>query len=873
VGGLKGRLRQLRVLAHKRQVEQELDEELAIHIEMETEKNIRAGMSPAEARRAALIAFGGVERTKERVRDARWTRWIEDLVADGRHAVRFLSRTPTFTGVAVLTLALGIAALTTVWGAVDILVLRPYPYDLDDSLVLIGTSTRGRGNPGSPTSIPDFLDLRAQLRSVRVAAYKDEGANLGADPATWVSVRRASADFFDVVGVAPVLGRTFTASDETAGAPDVAVLDHGLWERRFGSDPDVLGRSILMEGTQVTVVGVLPPGFRFSRGAPELWLPLHVTGSEARGFLSVYVFGRLHGADIQAARTELASMSRTLAERHPESWSERTFLSGGLRETLTGGSTARQGISAILLASLAVLLIACANVANLLLARALVREGDLVLRRALGAGRWRIARQVIAEAFVLATAAGIVGLALSVLGMRGFRTLLPPELPRAGEIALDGRSAALAMLAAWGSVLVFSLAPTLRSLRISARVPSSSGRGPAGRGSDGGRLRSAFVVGEVALAATLLAVTILVARSLSAIRGLDTGFTVEHVVAFDVSLPENRYPDEDALEQAAARLAAALDDTPGVELGGVGVGLPGRNWRSASYLLPGGASDEGEGEPLRVAIRYASPGYLRTLGIETVRGRMFTAVDDAASTHVALVNHRFAERVWPGMDPVGRTLVLGGENVEVVGVLPDLLEFGPFGSFDMAYLPLAQWPSRQLSVVAHVPGGPKNARTLAETVVARVDPTLAPHGVAEMKDILLLPADQTVAMGKVMSVLSAVALILALVGVFGSVTYSVSQRVPEIGVRMALGAAPGHIQAMVLAGAARLFGTGLAIGTVLALLAARGVTAFLYGIQASDPSTFIGSGILLVVVGLGAAWIPARRASTVDPARSLRSEG
>jgi putative ABC transport system permease protein len=872
VGGLKGRLRQLRVLAHKRQVEQELDEELAIHIEMETEKNIRAGMSPAEARRAALIAFGGVERTKERVRDARWTRWIEDLVADGRHAVRFLSRTPTFTGVAVLTLALGIAALTTVWGAVDVLVLRPYPYDLDDSLVLIGTSTRGRGNPGSPTSIPDFLDLRAQLRSVRVAGYQDEGANLGADPATWVSVRRASADFFDVVGVAPVLGRAFTASDETAGAPDVAVLDHGLWERRFGSDPDVLGRSILMEGTQVTVVGVLPPGFRFSRGAPELWLPLHVTGSEARGLLSVYVFGRLHGADIQAARTELASMSRTLAERHPESWSERTFLSGGLRETLTGGSTARQGISAILLASLAVLLIACANVANLLLARALVREGDLVLRRALGAGRWRIARQVIAEAFVLATAAGIVGLALSVLGMRGFRTLLPPELPRAAEIALDGRSAALAMLAAWGSVLVFSLAPTLRSLRISARVPSSSGRGPAGRGSDGGRLRSAFVVGEVALAATLLAVTILVARSLSAIRGLDTGFTVEHVVAFDVSLPENRYPDEDALEQATARLAAALDDTPGVELGGVGVGLPGRNWRSASYLLPGGASDEVEG-PLRVAIRYASPGYLRTLGVEAVRGRMFTAVDDAASTHVALVNHRFAERVWPGMEPVGRTLVLGGESVEVVGVLPDLLEFGPFGSFDMAYLPLAQWPSRQLSVVAHVPGGPKNARTLAETVVARVDPTLAPHGVAEMKDILLLPADQTVAMGKVMSVLSAVALILALVGVFGSVTYSVSQRVPEIGVRMALGAAPGHIQAMVLAGAARLFGTGLAVGTVLALLAARGVTAFLYGIQASDPSTFIGSGVLLVVVGLGAAWIPARRASTVDPARSLRSEG
>jgi len=869
---LKGMLRQLLVFTRKHRVERELDEELAIHIEMETEKNIRDGMSPSEARRAALVAFGGVERTKERVRDARWTRWMEDLVADVRHAARSLVRTPTFTVAAVLTLALGVAALTTVWGAVDVLVLRPYPYDPGDSLVLVGTSVRGRGNPGSPTSIPDFLDLRGHMQSLRVAAYEDDGANLGSTPAVWVSVRRASEDFFRVVGVAPVLGRAFTAADEHRGAPDVALLDHGFWKQRFGSDPDVLGQSVLVNGTAVTVVGVLPSGFRFSRGAPDVWLPLHITGTEARGRLSVYVFGRLRGVGLGAARTELASISRTLAEDHPDTWSDRAFVSGRLRETLTGGSTAQQGVLAVLLASLAVLLIACANVANLLLARATVREGDLALRRALGAGRWRIARQVLAEGFVLATAAGLAGLALSTLGMRAFRTLLPPTLPRAGAIALDGHTAAFAMLAAWGSVLVFSLAPTFRSLRASARTPASSIRDRDGRGRSGGRLRSAFVVAEVALAAALLATTALVVRSLSAIHGTYMGFAVDDVVAFDLSLPENRYPDG-ALRRTAAELARALADTPGVEAGGVGVGLPGRNWRIASYRLPDQDADERDEESATVAVRFASPGYLATLGVDAVRGRSFVAADDERSIPVALLNQRFAERLWPGSDPLGRTLILNGRSVKVVGVAPNVLEMGPFGAPDMAYLPLAQWPARQLSVVVRAPNGRHDARVLARSVVARVDPTLAPHDVAAMRDVLLLAADKTVALGKVLSVLSVVALALALVGVFGSVAYSVARRVPELGIRMAVGAAPIRIQAMVLRGAAVTCAVGLVVGIGLALLAARGVTVFLFGVGASDPSTFIGSGALLLVAGLAAAWIPAKRASAVDPVESLRRDG
>ena len=791
-------------------------------------------------------------------------------------AFRALRRDPVVSAVAVFSLALGIAALTTVWAAVDVMVLRPFPFDPDGSLILVGTSVDGRGNPGTPSSVADFLALRERSRTLDVAAHAEDGATLGGDPSTWISVRRASGEFFEVVGVEAALGRTLTPADERPGAPEVALLDHGLWERRFGADPEVLGRTVSLDGNPATVVGVLPRGFQFNRGAPDVWLPLRTAGLETSSSRTLFVFGRARGTGLEQVQAEMKTLAGSLASERGLSADQRTFLSGQLRETLNGSPTRQQGAVAVVLASLAVLLIACANVASVLLARGAERAADLTLRMALGAGRWRVAGQLLTESFVLATVAGLLGIVLSVLGMRGIASLVPPERPRAGEVALDARVAAVAMGAAWLSVLFFSVVPTIRTLRVARwGLPLRSG-GSRSRSLGQGRAQSVIVAGEIALAWVLIATTTAVVRSLAAIRSLETGYATEGVTAFDLRLPESLYPTDDAVLGAVARLEQSIAATPGVEAGGVGVGLPGRDWRSLSYRLPDGAGAGGDGENPEsrrlVMTRFASPGFLSTLGVEVVGGRDLMPDDDATSSAVGLVNGLLAEQVWPGGDPVGATLVLDGRPVEIVGVVPNLREQGPFGSPPAVYLPLAQWPNRTLSVVARAPSRVRDARELARDIVRRADPTLAPHGVASMDAVLLVAADMTAALAKVLLVLSTVAVALALGGVFGAMAYSVTRRVPEIGVRLAVGAAPENIRRMVLRRAVIVCAAGLAVGIPLALVASRGLRFVLFGAEATGASTFAGSAIAVLGVGLLAAWLPARRASAVDPMRSLRCD-
>lgn len=787
------------------------------------------------------------------------------LLRDLRYAARGLRRAPALLIVGTLSLGVGIAAMTTLWAGIDTLFLRPLPYDRDGTLLFVGTAEERWHGPSSPSAMADFLDLRESATTVRLAAYRDRGVNLGRAPAEWVAGRHVSGEFFDVVGVRARHGRLFTGADESPSSEPVAVLSHGLWAERFGGDASVVGRSVAVDGEAVTVVGVLPEGFEFGFNSPDLWLPLRVDGAADRASRSVAVIGRMR-RPLATVRAELATLAAGLATAYPATNEDRTFLANGVREEWFGGGAFGQGAVASLVAAALVLLVACVNVANLLLARGAARSEEIAVRRSLGAGRGRLFRQLLAEAALLAAAGGVLGVLLSLAGLRGLRALMPGGLPRASEVGLDARVLGVALAVAALAALLAGVLPAARTLR-SAPARVVGGRSDGVRGG-GGRLRSVLVGAEVALAMVLLATTTLVIRSVELVHEVDTGFRTAGVVTFTVNLPDNHYADDDARRLAATRLEEAVAAVPGVVSSGVGVGVPARAWRSARVRRPESPDDEGQS----VIVRYASPGYLETIGLAPLRGRPLSPGDDAAAPAVALVNERVAGALWADEDPVGRVLHVGEEAVQVAGVVPDVREWGPtFPPRPTLYLPLAQWPSSRLDFV--LAGADEGTLiTGARAAVTRIDPTLAVHGEAMLEDVIMGPAEQYVAMARLLAVLAGAALLLAVVGVYGSMAYAVARRVPEIGLRMAIGADAAAIRRMVLGGAGRVAGAGVAVGLLLAFGASRGIGAFLFGVGATDPVAFVAVPALLVAVSLAAAWVPARRASRVDPMRSLRAE-
>jgi predicted permease len=858
--------------------EEEMDEELREHIARLTERNVAAGMSPADARRAALIRFGSPDAIAEAAHAQRRGAWLADLVRDARFGVRMLRRSPAFTLLALLALALGIGANTALFSVVDALVLRPLPFAAPAELVSVRFGIT-RQAPGQ-IAIPELLDLRAQSRSFSGLAgfnqvrFVDTG---GTEPAV-LNGMAATANFFSVLGVQPTLGRGFYPDEDEPGRARVAVLSYELWQRRFGGDPSVLGRTLVFDGERFTAVGVAPRGFRIPigavpgvRGMPgfvDLWVPLNgamdVDGRRWRLMRYLGVIARLAaGADRARSQTELDAIGARLAQQHPQEHEQgRALHAIPLAEDwLMGG---RRALLVLLGAVGFLLLMACANVASLQLARATARRQELAVRAALGARRGRLVRQLLAEGLVVALLGGALGILLARLSLDALVRLIPSEVPRFHGIGLDLRVLAYTLAVALGSGLLVGLLPALASARPDlqdALKGGGHGTGPAP-----GRAASALVVAQVALALVLLVGAGLLTRSFARVIGADPGFDARAMVTGRINVPEARYPKGSDRRALRRELQARLQALPGARGSTVAGGLPFAHWGGAHKPTPPG------GEPFLADANNVAPGYFQTMGIALVRGRGFQEADEEPGAPlVGVVNETFVRRYWPeGGDPVGRRVRFGhwpGE-IALVGVVTDTrrLDHPPRPEL---YMPLGG--GRQLFVAVRAEAPAALAGSLRAAVKA-LDPQLPLTEVRTMEEAIGESLAQRRLATSLLGLFAALALALTAIGVFGVVSHAVARRTREVAVRMALGARTAQVLGAVMREGLALAAIGTALGLAGALALTRLLAGMLYEVSPTDPTTFAATAALVMLLALLANYLPARRAAALAPMEALRHE-
>ena len=806
---------------------------------------------------------------------------MDRLRRDLRFALRSLARSPGFTAAAVLTLGLGIGATTAIFSAVDAVVLEPLELPEPDELYTVWHDLSGRGGPEAEwlgRSIFDAWRRSAEsFEGMTVVAGWAPSFTGGDRPETFTGAV-VSHEYFRILGVEPTLGRGFRAEEEAPGRSRVVVLSHGLWSRRFGSDPAIVGESLVLAGEPHTVVGVAPEGLE----APlqpdvELWSVLTFR-PEPQDWGGFYLrsIGRLRdGVSAAAADAELDAITARLGEEHPTDLADTAATLVPLRRSVAG--PAREPMLALLGAVVLVLLIACANVANLLLVRASDRERELAIRTALGAGRSQIVRQLLTESLVLAALGGGLGLVLSAWGVDLLRRFAPAGTPRVDRIALDGPVLLFALAATAATGLLFGLAPVLAA----ARRRLAGGLGDGGRGGASGgkaRARRVLVVAELALGLALLAGAGLLLRSVLALQDVDPGFEPEGVVAARVILPSAEYPEDHRLAGFVAGVVRRLAERGGVEAAGAVSELPlSGGQHDLSFVVEGRIPPAGE-EPA-ADYRAVAPGYFRTLGIPLRSGRRFDAGDDAGASRVALVNTTFAERYFPAEDPVGRRLRIGNTRDPeapwwtVVGVVGGVRDnaLGRPPDAEM-YVPVAQRPPRAVWVVARGKAGEDALGAALRDAIWEVAPDQAILRTTPMGDLVRASLAPSRFFAGLLATFATLALVLAAVGVYGVMAYAVARRTREIGVRMALGARRGTVLAMVLREGGLLAALGLSLGFALAWSLGEALSSLLYGVDARDPATLAAVAAVLAVTALAASAVPARRAAKIEPVVALGEE-
>jgi len=865
--------------------EQELAAEMESHLQLHIEDNVRAGMSPAKARREALMKLGGVEQTKENYRERRGLPLVETIFQDARCAFRMLRKNPGFTAIAVLTIALGIGANTAIFSLVSCVLLRPLPFANPGQLVGM-TSYYPKG---------PFVVMRDRSKTMDVVANSDSAEfNLtGVDVPVRLTGASVSADWFGVLGARTEMGRTFQLEEDQPGKDAFVILSHSLWQRQFRSDPDVLGHSIMLDGLSREVIGVMPIDFRFPSPKTELWVPLHLdprSTGDYWGSSYMPILARLRpGATIEQARIELAALRPQIlaayAWRMPDdSWKDSNVTS--LQEWLVGDF--RTKLIILLGAVGLLLLIACANVANLLLARSAARGKEIAVRKALGASRWRLIRQLTTESVLLAMLGGGLGLGAAVYGLGILKATLPADTPRLAEVGVDGRVLLFTAVLAVLTGLVFGAMPAYGASKVDlTKSLRMGGEKDESRGSN--KLSSSLVVGEVAIAAVLVIAAGLLVKSLWKLSSANPGFRQEYILTARTTPNQSFCAVAGRCQAFYGDLLNRVRALPGVKDAAAVNGLPlSGTWETIPSDVEAYTVAPGAHVPMLME-RVVTPEYLRIMSIPLLQGRAFEDADSASNAQrVTLISKSTAEHYWPGKNPIGMHVKPRWKSDwwTVIGVVGDVKENSLTrnvpdwmdGEVYMPYGPHAiqgrgdESAPAELTLLLRTSGSQIQIGSELQSAVTELNRDVPVSQIQTLRGWVSEAAAGPRSTASLFSIFAALALALGSVGIYGVISYSVSQRTREIGIRMALGARRQEVLFLIVGQCAKLAFLGVVIGLTGALLLTRLMATLLYGVGAADPATYAGVAILLVVVALAASYLPARRAMRMDPTIALRHE-
>ena len=872
-------------LSRRQRLEHDMDDELRFHMAAYVADQVRMGVDPEDAKRRARVEFGAVESFKEECREARGLRFFDELVQDLRYTGRSLRKNLAFTMIATLTLALGVGANTSIFSVVNAWVLQPLPYPDADRLVSVYNLDKkvGQRSSVSPADLEDWRALNPFFDGFAGWSDNSSFTLATATEPERIDGAQVNADFFRLLGVQPALGRDFSAAEDTPGAAGVAILSDSFWRSHFGADPATVGRTVQCNGRPVTVIGVLPPDFLFPLiGRASMWMPFAFSSAQRheRGTRFLQVVARVKpGVDVAHARAYLEASALRLEQSFPATNKDRGVLVRPVREAIREQS---QHDAVLILFGIVgcVLLIACTNVANLMFGRAAGRQKEMAVRLAIGAGRFRLMRQLLTENVVLFLLGATFGVLLAIWGVKWLANSIPLELreflPNAGVLKVDLPVLLYSFAVAALTGLVFGFAPALNCLRVALGDSLKEAGSRTSTGGASGRVKQALVVFEISLALIVLVASGLLTRSMLRMYSIDPGFQAKGLVTAKISLPDSEYADKARAQAFFANVLERIQRLPQVENAAASLVIPFVNVNNGIGYFVERRPAPADGATRRAEFTAVTPDYLSALGLTLLRGRFFSEQDRADSTLMVVINRTMAQREWPGQDPVGRRIRLGRDSVKiwtVAGVVQDVkvtdLKDAPEAQL---YLSYRQSAVQSMYLVLRTPASVTEISGDVRRAVSSVDKNQAVYDWSTMEKRIMLAEVPDVIVTRTMSLFAAIALFLAAIGIYGVISYSVASRRRELGVRMALGAGTGDVLSLILGQGLRLTLLGLAVGLAGAFAATRVLSSLLFQVSPRDFVTFASVSALLALVALIACYVPARRAAGTDPVKTLRYE-